>query len=99
MAGPYGFAYPKVAQVVPNENVSARLEEIQRSWDTETWDEFKQAFRSELGTLPEDTRRQLEKAETKGEIGPLVIQALLKFVEMRHEQAQTQDPQDPSGNF
>jgi hypothetical protein len=82
------YAYPKLAPVVPNETVSATLEELQRAWNTETWGEFKQAFRQELGTLPEDTRRQLEKMDTKGEIGPLVMQVLLRFVEMRHKQAQ-----------
>jgi hypothetical protein len=41
------------------------------------WDEFKQAFSAELGTLPEDTRRELEKLETKCGFGPLVMQALL----------------------
>jgi hypothetical protein len=30
------YAYPKLAQVVPNEKASARLEELQRSWDTAT---------------------------------------------------------------
>ena len=38
------FAYPKLAPVVPNEKVSTRLEELQRSWDTETWDEFNRTF-------------------------------------------------------
>jgi hypothetical protein len=89
------YAYPRLAPVVPNETVSATLAELQRSWNTATWDEFKQAFREELGTLPEDTRRALEKLDTRGEIGPLVMQVLLKFVEMRHEQAKAQDPQDP----
>jgi hypothetical protein len=89
------FAYPRLAPVVPSETVSARLAELQRSWDTEMWGEFKHAFRQELSTLPADTRAALEKMETKGEIGPLVMQVLLKFVEMRHEQAQAQDPQDP----
>jgi hypothetical protein len=88
------YAYPKLAPVVPNEKVSARLEELQRSWDTETWGEFKQAFRQELGTLPEDTRREFEKLDTKGEIGPRVMQVLLKFVEMRHEQAKAQAPEE-----
>ncbi len=87
------FAYPRLAPVASPEKVSTRLEELQRSWDTETWDEFKRAFSAELSTLPEDTKRQLEKMDTKGEIGPLVMQVLLKFVEMRHEQAQ--DPQQP----
>ena len=81
-------AYPKLAPVVSHEHVSARLEELQRSWDTATWDEFKHAFWKELGTLPEDTRRELEKLETTCGFGPRVMQLLLKFVEMRHEQAQ-----------
>lgn len=89
------YAYPKLAPIVPSETVTATLEEQQRSWDTQTWDEFKQAFRQELGTLPEDTRRELEKLETTGGFGPRVMQWLLKFVEMRHEQAKAQDPQDP----
>jgi hypothetical protein len=84
------YAYPKLAPVKPNETVSATLEEIQRVWNIETWGEFKQAFREELSTLPEDTQRALEKLDTKGEIGPLVMQVLLKFVEMRHEQVQAQ---------
>ncbi len=88
------YAYPKLAPVVPNEKVSTRLEELQRSWDTETWDEFKHAFREELGTLPEDTRRELEKMETTCGFGPRVMQMLLKFVEMRHEQAKAQDPEE-----
>src|SRR5918999_1545074 len=67
------YAYPKLAPVVPHEKVSTRLEELQRSWDTETWDEFKQAFRQELGTLPDDTKAALDKMDTKGEIGPLVM--------------------------
>jgi hypothetical protein len=75
------YAYPKLAPVVPNEKVSTRLEELQRSWDTATWDEFKQAFREELSTLPEDTRRELEKLETTCGFGPRVMQMLLKFVE------------------
>jgi hypothetical protein len=81
-------AYPKLAPVVSHEHVSARLEELQRSWDTATWDEFKHAFWKELGTLPEDTRRELEKLETTCGFGPRVMQLLLKFVEMRNEQAQ-----------
>jgi hypothetical protein len=76
--------------------MSARLEELQRSWDTETWGEFKRAFQKELSTLPEDTRRELEKLETKGGFGPLVMQMLVKFVEMRTQsQAKAQDPQQP----
>src|SRR5919108_5924646 len=89
------YAYPKLAPVVPNEKVSTRLEELQRSWDTATWDEFKQAFSEELGTLPEDTKRELEKMETTCGFGPLVMQLLLKFVEQRHEQAKAQDPKQP----
>jgi hypothetical protein len=89
------YSYPKVAPVVPSETVTATLGELQRAWNIETWGEFKEAFRQELSTLPEDTRRELEKLDTKGEIGPLVMQVLLKFVEMRHEQAKAQDPQQP----
>jgi hypothetical protein len=88
------YAYPKLAPVVPNEKVSTRLEELQRSWDTETWDELKQAFREELGTLPEDTRAALEKMETTSGFGPRVMQLLLKFVEQRHEQAKAQTPEE-----
>jgi hypothetical protein len=87
------YSYPKLAPVVPSENVSVRLEEQQRAWNTETWDEFKQAFSKELSTLPEGTRREIEKLETTCGFGPLVMQMLLKFVEMRHEQVQ--DPQHP----
>jgi uncharacterized protein YeaO (DUF488 family) len=89
------YSYPKVAPIVPSETVTATLEEQQRAWNTETWGEFKQAFQKELSTLPDDTLAALEKMDTKGEIGPRVMQVLLKFVEMRHEQAQAQDPQDP----
>jgi hypothetical protein len=90
------YSYPRLAPVVPHEKASGRLEELQRSWDTATWDEFKQAFSKELGTLPADTRRELEKLETKGGFGPLVMQLLLKFVEQRHDQAQdSQDPKQP----
>jgi hypothetical protein len=88
------FCYPKLAPVVPSETVTATLEELQRAWNTETWSEFRQAFRQELSTLPDDTKAALEKLDTKGEIGPLVMQVLLRFVEMRHEQAQAQNPQD-----
>jgi hypothetical protein len=59
------------------------------------WDEFKQAFQKELGTLPEDTRAALEKMETTGGFGPRVMQMLLRFVEMRHEQAKAQEPKQP----
>jgi uncharacterized protein YeaO (DUF488 family) len=89
------YAYPKLAPVVPSENVSATLAELQHSWDTATWDEFKQAFQKELSTLPDDTLAALEKMDTKGEIGPRVMQVLLKFVEMRHEQAQALAPEQP----
>jgi hypothetical protein len=41
--------------------------------------------------LPEDTRRELEKLETTYEFGPLVMQMLLKFVEMRHKQAEASE--------
>jgi hypothetical protein len=85
------YAYPKVAPIVPSETVSATLEEQQRAWNTETWGEFKEAFRQELSTLPEDIRRELEKLETKGGFGPRAMQLLLKFVEQRHEQAKAQD--------
>jgi hypothetical protein len=88
------YAYPKLAPVVPNESVSATLEELQQSWDTATWDEFKQAFSQELATLPDDTKAALEKMDARGGIGPLVMQVLLKFVEMRHEQAKAQAPEE-----
>jgi hypothetical protein len=89
------YSYPKVAPIVPSETVSATLAELQRSWDTAAWDEFKQAFRQELDTLPEDTRRELEKLEATCGFGPRVMQMLLRFVEQRHEQAKAQDPQQP----
>jgi hypothetical protein len=88
------FAYPKLAPVVPSETVSATLEEVQRAWNAETWGEFKQAFSAELSTLPDDTKAALEKMDTKGEIGLRVMQMLLKFVEMRHEQAKAQAPEE-----
>src|SRR5918996_6620577 len=34
------YSYPKLTPVVPSETVSATLEELQRSWDTETLEEF-----------------------------------------------------------
>ncbi len=74
--------------------MSATLAELQRSWDTETWDEFKQAFREKLGTLPDEAKAGLKKLEAMGRIGPIIMQALLKFVEMRHEQAQAQAPEE-----
>jgi hypothetical protein len=88
------YAYPKLAPVVPSETVSATLEELQRAWNTETWGEFKHAFSQELATLPEDTLAALEKMDARGGIGPLVMQVLLKFVEMRHEQTQAQAPEE-----
>ena len=78
------YSYPKLAPVVPSETMNATLEELQRSWDAATLDEFKEAFRKELDTLPTDARAVLEKM---GGIGPLLMQALLKFVEQQHEQA------------
>ena len=84
------YAYPKLSPIASPETMSARLEGIQRSWDTEMWDEFKQAFRQELGTLPANTRRELEKLETTCGFGPLVMQLLLKFVEQRHEEVRSE---------
>lgn len=78
------YAYPRLAPVVPNENVSATLEELQRAWDARTLDEFKEAFQKELDTLPTEARAALGKM---GGIGPLLMQALLKFVEQQHEQS------------
>jgi hypothetical protein len=78
------YSYPKLAPVVPSETVSATLEELQHSWDARTLDEFKEAFRKELDTLPTDARAALEKL---GGSGLLLMQALLKFVEQQHEQA------------
>src|SRR5437764_14969932 len=46
------YSYPRLAPVVPGEIVSATLEELQRAWDARTLDEFKEAFRKELDTLP-----------------------------------------------
>jgi hypothetical protein len=81
------YAYPRLAPVVPHENVSIRLEEVQRSWDSATLEEFNQAFQKELDTLPDEAKAGLKKLEAMGRIGPIIMQALLKFVEMRHEQA------------
>jgi hypothetical protein len=89
------YCYPKLSPIASHENVSARLEELQQSWDTETLEEFKEAFKKELDTLPDEAKAGLSKLEAMGRIGPIIMQALLKFVEMRHEQAQAQDPQDP----
>jgi|SRR5918999_756645 hypothetical protein len=88
------YCYPKLCPIASHENMSGRLEELQRSWDTATWDEFKQAFSQELATLPDDTKAALEKMDARGGIGPLVMQVLLKSVEMRHEQAQAQVPEE-----
>ena len=74
------YSYPKLAPVVPSETMNATLEELQRSWDAATLDEFKEAFRKELDTLPTDARAALGKM---GGIGPLLMQALLKFVEQQ----------------
>lgn len=87
------YAYPKLAPVVPSENVSATLAELQRSWDTATLEEFREAFQKELDTLPDEAKAGLKKLEAMGKIGPIMMQALLKFVEQRHEQAQ--DPKQP----
>jgi hypothetical protein len=90
------YAYPKLAPVVPHENVSARLEELQRSWDAATLDELKEAFRKEISTLPAEVRRELEELVARNGFGPFVIERLLefKFVEKCTE-SQAQDPQDP----
>jgi hypothetical protein len=87
------FCYPKLSPIASHENMSARLEELQRSWDTETLEEFSRAFSAELDTLPDEAKAGLKKLEAMGRIGPIMMQALIKFVEQRHEQAQ--DPQDP----
>ena len=95
MAGPDGVL---LSQALPDsfsreyERPTGRT--LQRSWDTATWDEFKQAFSQEFATLPDDTKAALEKMDARGGIGPLVMQVLLKSVEMRHEQAQAQVPEE-----
>jgi hypothetical protein len=89
------YCYPKLSPIASHENVSARLEELQRSWDTATLEEFNQAFQQELDTLPDEAKAGLSKLEAMGRIGPIIMQALLKFVEQRHEQAQARAPQDP----
>jgi hypothetical protein len=89
------YSYPKLAPVVPHETVSTTLAELQRSWDTATLEEFNQAFQKELDTLPDEAKAGLKKLEAMGRIGPIIMQALLKFVERRHEQAQAQDPEQP----
>jgi hypothetical protein len=87
------YCYPKLSPIASHENMSARLEELQRSWDTETLEEFSQAFQKELDTLPDEAKAGLKKLEAMGRIGPIILQALIKFVEQRHEQVQ--DPQQP----
>jgi hypothetical protein len=89
------YCYPKLSPIASHENMSGRLEELQRSWDTETLEEFSQAFSKELATLPEEAKAGLKKLEAMGRIGPIIMQALIRFVEMRHEQAKAQDPQQP----
>jgi hypothetical protein len=84
------YSYPKLAPVVPSETMNATLEELQRSWDAATLDEFKEAFRKELDTLPTDARAALEKM---GGIGPLVMQALLKFVEKQQGPVPSDSPE------
>ncbi len=88
------FYYPKLSPIASHENMSGRLEELQRSWDTETLEEFSKAFSKELDTLPEEAKAGLKKLEAMGKIGPIIMQALIKFVEQRHEQAQAQDPEE-----
>jgi hypothetical protein len=77
--------------------VSARLEELQRSWDAIELDELRETFLRELSTLPADIRSELEELVAKKGVGPLVMRMLLKFkfVERRTEsQAQAQDPEE-----
>jgi hypothetical protein len=90
------YAYLKLAPIVSHENVSATLEELQRSWDARTLDELKEAFRKEFGTLPAEVRAELEKLVARNGFDPLVIERLLKFkvVKRRHEQAQAQTPEE-----
>jgi uncharacterized protein DUF5681 len=88
------FAYPRLAPVTPSETVTATLEEQQRAWNSETLDEFYQAFQKELDTLPEEAKAGISKLEAMGKIGPILMQALIKFVEMRHEQKQAPIPSD-----
>jgi hypothetical protein len=88
------FAYPKLSPIASHENMSARLEELQRSWDIATLEEFSRAFSAELDTLPDEAKAGLKKLEAMGRIGPIIMQALIRFVEQRHEQAQAQDPEE-----
>jgi hypothetical protein len=89
------YSYPKLAPVVPHETVSGRLEELGRSWDIATLEEFNQAFSTELDTLPDEAKAGIKKLEAMGKIGPIIMQALLKFVEMRHEQARDPVSEEP----
>jgi NAD-dependent DNA ligase len=52
-------------------------------------------FSKEFSTLPDEAKAGLKKLEAMGKIGPIMMQALIKFVEQRHEQAKAQDPQQP----
>ena len=54
------YSYPKLAPVGPHETVSGRLEELGRSWDIATLEEFNQAFQKELDTLPDEEGRAQE---------------------------------------
>jgi hypothetical protein len=89
------YAYPKLSPIASHENMSVRLEELQRSWDIATLEELNQAFSKELDTLPDEAKAGLKKLEAMGRISPIIMQALIKFVEQRHEQAKEQDPQQP----
>jgi hypothetical protein len=89
------FAYPRLAPVTPSETVTATLEEQQRAWNTETLEEFFQAFQKELDTLPEEAKAGIKKLEAMGKIGPILMQSLIKFVERRHEQKQAPIPEEP----
>jgi hypothetical protein len=60
------YCYPKLCPIASHENMSARLEELQRSWDTATLEEFKQAFSAELDTLPDEAKAGLKKLEAMG---------------------------------
>jgi hypothetical protein len=90
------YCYPKLCPIASHENMSGRLEELQRRWDTATLEGFNQAFSAELDTLPEEAKAGLKKLEAMGRIGPIIMQSLIKFVEQRTEsQAKAQDPQQP----
>jgi hypothetical protein len=85
------YCYPKLSPIASHENMSGRLEELQRSWDTATLEEFSQAFSKELDTLPDEAKAGLKKLEAMGRIGPIIMRALIKFVEQRHEWAQASE--------